>query len=262
MDKRVAIVTGGSSGIGLWTARALRERGCIVYEFSRTGMGEEGIFHITCDVTDEQQVRDAVAQVVHEQGRLDLTVNCAGYGISGAVEFTEVSDARRQMDVNFFGMVNVNRASIPELRMTRGKIVNISSVAATAAIPFQTYYSASKAAINSYTLSLANELKPFGIRVCAVMPGDTATGFTDARRKNPTGDDVYGGKISASVTKMEKDERNGMPAEKAGQYIASVALSSRNGLLYTIGFSYKCINLLLKLLPIRVSNWLIGKLYA
>lgn len=262
MDKRVAVVTGGSSGIGLWTARALRERGCTVYEFSRTGMGEGGIFHITCDVTDEQQVRDAVAQVVHEQGRLDLTVNCAGFGISGAVEFTESADARRQMDVNFFGMVNVNRAGIPELRKTRGKIVNVSSVAATAAIPFQTYYSASKAAINSYTLSLANELKPFGIRVCAVMPGDTATGFTDARNKSTSGDDVYGGRISASVSKMEKDERNGMSAEKAGQYIASVALSGRNGLLYTIGFSYKCVNLLLKLLPVRLSNWLIGKLYA
>lgn len=85
-----------------------------------------------------------------------------------------------------------------------GRIVNLSSVAAPAAIPFQTYYSVSKAAINDFTLATANEVRPFGITVCAVMPGDICTGFTDARQKIPAGDEIYGGRISRSVAGMEK----------------------------------------------------------
>lgn len=259
---KVALVTGGSSGIGRCTAAALRDAGCTVYEFSRRENTVEGIQHISVDVTDEAAVRRAVEQIALAEARIDIAVNCAGFGISGAVEFTELADAKRQFDVNFFGTVNVNRAVIPVMRRGGGRIVNISSVAAVSHIPFQTYYSASKAAMESYTCALANEVKPFGITVTAAQPGDIRTGFTDARKKSAAGDDVYCGRISRSVAGMEKDEQKGMSAEFAGRYIAKLALKKSVKPIYTVGLGYKCLSLLCKLLPCRLRNWAVGMLYA
>ena len=260
---KVVIITGGSSGIGLCTAAALRDRGCKVYELSRRDSEVTGITHIKCDVTDEAQIAAAVGQVMAENGRIDILINNAGFGISGAVEFTDTAEAQRLFDVNFFGMVRMNRAVLPLMRQQGGgRIVNLSSVAAPVPIPFQTYYSAGKAAVNSYTMALSNEVKPFGITVCAVMPGDIKTGFTSARQKNIAGDDIYGGRITRSVAGMEKDEQTGMDPAKAGAFIASVALKNSRKPLYTIGFGYKCAVFLTKILPARWLNALIGQLYA
>lgn len=135
--------------------------------------------------------------MISEQGRIDILINNAGFGISGAVEFTQTEEAMRLFDVNFFGMVRMTEKVIPYMRENGGgRIVNISSVAAVVPIPFQTYYSASKAAISSYSMALANEVGRFGIRVSAIMPGDISTGFTDARKKITEGDDVYRGSVS------------------------------------------------------------------
>ena len=263
MSESVALVTGGSSGIGLCTAEALRAAGCRVYILSRREFKREGLTHLCADVTCEDEVRRAVDSLLDREGRLDILVNCAGFGISGAIEFTELSDAKRQMDVNFFGMVNVTRAVLPHMRRRgSGRIVNISSVAACAAIPFQAYYSASKAAINAYTLALANEVRPYGVSVAAIQPGDIRTGFTDARAKSAAGDEEYGGRISRSVAKMEHDERTGMSAEAAGAYVAKIALRPRVKPLYAIGFSYKCVCVLCAVLPCTLRNRIIGALYA
>lgn len=177
----------------------------------------EGLHHIRADITDETQVRAAVQQVMDAEGQIDVVVNNAGFGISGAVEFTDTADAQRLFNADFFGMVRVNRAVIAHMRAAgRGRIVNLSSVAGPLPIPFQTYYSAAKAAVNAYTMALANELRPFGITVCAVQPGDIHTGFTAAREKTVTGDEVYGGRISRSVSRMEHDEQTGMDPAAAG----------------------------------------------
>ena len=259
---KVVIITGGSSGIGLCTAAALRDRGCKVYELSRRDSEVEGITHLRCDITDEEQIKAAVAQVLDENGRIDILINNAGFGISGAVEFTETSDAQRLFDVNFFGMVRMNRAILPLMReQGHGRIVNLSSVAAPVPIPFQTYYSAGKAAVNSYTMALSNEVKPFGITVAAVMPGDIKTGFTAARKKNTAGDDIYGGRIAKCVAVMEHDEQNGMEAALAGRFIAKTALKNKPRTISTIGFSYKMAVFLLRHLPMGWANLLVGKMY-
>lgn len=260
---KIALVTGGSSGIGSCTVDALLAKGYTVYELSRRDNPRTDIHHLGADVTDEQAVQAAVAQLVKEQGRVDVLVNCAGFGISGAIEFTELADARRQMDVNFFGMVNTCKAVLPVMRaQKKGRIVNISSVAAPVAIPFQAFYSASKAAINDYTCALANEVRPYGITVTAVQPGDIRTGFTAARKKSVLGDDVYGGRISRSVAVMEHDEQNGMKPEVAGRYVAKIADKKHVKPLYTIGFSYKLVCVLCKILPCGLQNRIIGMLYA
>ena len=263
MSRPVAIVTGGTSGIGRETAAALRSAGCRVYTVSRRPAPLQGTAHFSADVTDEAAVEAAVKAIYQEAGAVDILINCAGFGISGAVEFTASEEAKRQFDVNFFGMVNMNKAVIPLMRQAGGgRIVNISSVAAPVPIPFQTYYSASKAAINNYTMALANELKPFGISLCAIQPGDIATGFTDARAKSAAGDDIYEGRIAKSVAKMEKDEKGGGSAVAAGRYIAKIALKKKVKPLYAIGFAYKAVCVLMKILPCRLANSIIGRLYA
>ena len=259
---RTVIVTGASSGIGLATAKLFARSGDKVYDFSRSGCDNDGIFHITCDVTDEESVRNAVSAVIEKEGRIDVLVNNAGFGISGAAENTDTAKARKQFDVNFFGTFNVSKAVIPFMRDRRsGVIINISSMAAPLAIPFQLFYSASKSAINSLTLALANEVRPFGIKVCAVMPGDVKTGFTAAREKD--GDSgVYASVLSKSVSTMEHDEENGMSPDEIAKAVFKLSLKKNPKPLSTVGFQYKAFAVLAKALPTRAVNYIIGQLYA
>ena len=261
MNTKIVLLTGGSSGIGKATAQALRARGCTVYEMSRRPSDDR--WHISGDVTNIEQARAAVQTVIAREGRLDVLVNNAGFGISGAVEFTDACSAQAQLDVNFQGMSNLCQAALPYLRAQgSGRIVNLSSVAAVVPIPFQAYYSASKAAINAFSMALANEVGRFGIRVSAIMPGDISTGFTDARKKITEGDDVYRGSVSRSVGTMEKDERGGMDVTKAGAFVAKAAIDRRHKPLYTIGAQYKLAVLLTKILPAAWLNRLIRVIYA
>lgn len=260
--EKVVILTGGTSGIGAATARLLRERGCRVYEFSRRDAADP--FHTSVDVTDEAAVKAAVDEVVAKEGRVDVLVNNAGFGISGAMEFTESADAHRLMEVNLFGMDNAIRAVLGHMRKAgSGRIVNISSVAGVFAIPFQAWYSISKAAVRSLTMALYNEVAPYGVEVCSVLPGDIKTGFTAARQKSAAGDAEYGGRISKSVEKMEKDEQNGMRPEDAAKTIVRVALQKgRVKPYYTIGFAYQALVFLERVLPCRTVRWLLGILYG
>lgn len=263
MDKKIAVLTGGTSGIGMQTALALKNAGYTVYELSRRAQGVEGLNHLVADVTDEAAVKKAVDEIVAREGKIDVLVNNAGFGISGAVEFTKTEDAKRLFDTNFFGMVNMNRAVVPVMREAgQGRIVNISSVAGQIPMPFQTYYSAAKAATNSYTMALANELRPYGVTVCAVQPGDIKTGFTKAREKTVDGDDVYGGRIGRSVSRMEHDEQTGMDPAVAGKFIANVAMKKRVSPIYTIGASYSFLTFLTRLMSWKTMNKIIGAIYA
>ncbi len=259
MKGRVAVVTGASSGIGLATAELLLSQGWTVYNLSRRRAGSA--IHIPTDVTDAGAVRAAFERVESEAGGLSLLVNCAGFGISGAAEMTELSQAKRQFDVNLFGTLLCSQQAAGIMRRNGGgRIINVSSAAAIFSIPFQSFYSASKAAINSLTLAMDNELRGFGVRVTAIMPGDVKTGFTDAREKN-SADGVYGGAVAKSVAVMERDERGGMTPESIAKYIVKTASRRHPKPLYAVGFQYKLFALLFKLLPIRTVNYLVGKLY-
>ena len=205
----------------------------------------------------------AVGRMAAETGKIDLLINCAGFGISGAAEYTPQAEAEAQLRVNLLGTANMCRAVIPIMRAQGGgRIVNVSSVAAVAPLPFQAWYSASKAAMNSFSMSLHNEVSRFGISVCCVMPGDTATGFTDGRRKLGEGSEIYGGAIARSVAKMEKDERAGVPAGKVAAVICRTAERKRVRPLYTVGWDYRALAVLAKLLPAGWKQWILKKMYA
>lgn len=262
MDK-VCVVTGGSSGIGRCTAAALRDKGCRVYELSRHERPQEGVVHIDADLTVEEQVKSAVAEILAREGKIDVLVCNAGFGVSGAAEFTSPEESHAQLELNLFGMDRAVRAVVPSMRERKsGRIVCMSSIAAILPIPFQLWYSVSKASVNAYVLALQNELRPFGISVCAVMPGDIATGFTAARQKSELGDNVYAGRVSRSVSHMERDEVNGMRPETAASFIAKTALTPHTRPLLALGTPYKAAAAAAKLLPRRLTNYVVGLVYS
>lgn len=259
---KTLIISGGSSGIGKATAELFAQKGYSVYELSRHGNSHDGITHITCDVTDEQSCLDAVAKVLEMTDHIDVVISNAGFGISGAIEFTRTEDAKRLFDVNFFGALNLTKAVLPQLRKQHGgRILYTSSVAAVLPVPYQSFYSASKSAIDAMALALQNEVRQFGIRVACLLPGDVATGFTAAREKSIAGSEVYAN-IEHAVFAMEKDEQNGMTPDQMARIFYHMAETRRLRSYYVGGFSYKLFCLLQKLLPVTFVNWLEGKLYS
>ena len=260
--KRTLVLTGGSSGIGLATVQLFAEHGWQVFELSRHGVNHDGITHIHCDVTDETSVRQAISEVRSKTDHIDVVISNAGFGISGPVEFTTTGEARRQFDVNFFGAFHLVKAVLPILRaQRRGRIIFTSSVAAVLSIPYQSFYSASKSALNAMALALANEVRPFGITVAVLMPGDVATGFTDAREKNVAGQEVYQ-HVQSSVAAMERDERGGMTPEKMAYDLYHIATRRSVKPLYVGGVLYSVFYILNRLLPTRMVNRIVGKMYS
>jgi len=269
-NMKTLVISGGSSGIGKATASLFAERGWRVFELSRHGQSVTGdglpvtgeIIHIFCDVCSEESTRAAIAEVLRQTERIDVVISNAGYGISGPVEFTDIAAAEHQMDVNFMGAVRFTQAVLPQLRQQGGgRLIYTSSVAASLPVPYQAFYSASKAAINAMALALANEVRAFGISVSVMMPGDVSTGFTDARDKSTAGEDVYRG-ANKAVTAMERDERAGMSPRQMAELFLHIATCRSPRPQYVGGFSYRVLCLLERLLPKRLSNWIEYKVYS
>lgn len=174
---RTAIVTGASSGIGMATARALAADGATVYALARrvermAELRADGIRPLSVDVTDDPSMTSAVDRIVEETGRLDVLVNNAGYGSYGAVEDVPISEARRQFEVNVFGLGRMIQLAVPQLRRQgAGTIVNISSMGGKIYTPFGGWYHATKFAVEGLSDALRLELAPFGVRVVVIEPG-------------------------------------------------------------------------------------------
>ena len=273
---RTLIITGGSSGIGKSTASLFAERGWRVFELSRHG-GEEAkvesrktatlkdageVVHIYCDVCSEASCKKAIEEVLKQTDHIDVVISNAGYGISGPIEYTKIADAEHQMDVNFMGAVRFTQAVLPQLRRQGyGRIIYTSSVAAQLPVPYQAFYSASKAAINAMALALANEVRNFGISVSVMMPGDVSTGFTDARNKSTAGEEIYRSAHKA-ITNMERDERAGMQPEQMARLFYHIATCHSPRPQYVGGFLYRVLCFLDRILPKRLVNWIEHKLYS
>lgn len=259
----VIIVTGASSGIGLSIAQHLSQKGHKVYGISRSKVHEKNVKSIQADVTSYEELKNAYQEIFDIEGTIDVLINNAGMGISGSIEDTTAEDANYLYQVNFMGVFNSTKAVLPLMRKSGGgKIFNMSSVAAKLAIPFQAFYSSSKAAINNFSEALAIEVAPFKIKICVLMPGDIKTGFTKNRKKNEFCSDCYRNRVEKSVAVMENDERNGMDPEAPAKLIARLIRRKNLPLYKTIGFKYKVFVVLHKLLPSKLANWVVGLIYG
>lgn len=200
--QKTILITGCSSGIGLQTAIYLAGKGHRVYasmrdtnkktdlvEAARTAKVSVGV--VKLDVTDEKSIKSAVGSILKKEGRIDVLVNNAGYGLGGFIEDISLDEMRAQFETNVFGLVRVTQEVLPSMRRERkGTIINISSVVGKVALPIIGMYSASKFAVEAITDSMRIELSPFGIKVTAVEPGEIKTNFGTSMRmakksKNP-----------------------------------------------------------------------------
>lgn len=274
---QVILLTGGSSGIGAATAILLAQEGNHVYAGSRSGRLPEDlkpeslaacrgfVRAIALDVNDASSLQSAVENICREEGRLDVLVCNAGNGIAGAIEQTNEEEAKYQFETCFFGAVKSIQACLPTFRAQgHGKIITVTSVAAVIPLPYQAFYSAVKAALLSLTQSLQLELKPFHIQCCSILPGDTKTGFTAARKYTKAAQDSsspYYKAMMASVQKMEKDEQNGMSAQVIARAIVRQVRRRRMSISVTPRIDYWAIGLLVRLLPRRLVLWIVGLLY-
>lgn len=272
----VVLVTGASSGIGRSVATYLAGRGYRVYGTSRKlqpeGSDETGrdadaggfLKMLRMDVCSEDSVKAAVEKVIELEGELGIVVNNAGMGIAGSVEDTTPDEAFLQLDTNFFGMHRVIRQVLPHMRQRgRGLIINMSSVGALFPIPYQSMYVASKAAIEGMTGSLRNELRPFGINVSMVEPGDTKTGFTANRVfiKNCGEGSAYRTYCDKSVAVMVHDETHGPDPIVVAKVVGKIIERRKPPLVKTVGLQYKILVFMKRLVPRALESYIVGKMY-
>ncbi len=257
---KTVLVTGASSGIGKETADLFAMKGFKVYAASRhpKETGNKSIVPLEMDVTDVQSIQRAREQI----DELGVIVHCAGFGISGSAEMTPLDRAKAQMETNYFGVLNVNSAFLPLLRKNpRSLVLMTSSVAGLVPIPYQSHYSSSKYAIEAYAQSLRLEAWKFGVRVSLVEPGDTKTGFTKARTSDEPADSPYLEECKAAVAQMAHDEQKGKSADSVAKVFIKLAYRRNPPVRCAVGFDYKALAFLAKLLPARLINWIIKLIY-
>lgn len=179
--KPIALITGASAGMGKDFALRLLKEGYVVYGGARRveKMGDivaAGGYALALDVTDETSAKSAIAHIITQHGRIDVLINNAGYGQFGAVEDVPLSEARRQMDVNLFGLAFMSQLVLPHMRSQKGgTIFNISSIGGKVATPMGGWYHASKFAVEALSDALRLEVRPFGIHVVVIEPGGIAS---------------------------------------------------------------------------------------
>lgn len=260
MNKKVVIITGASSGIGKATREMLLSNGYIVYNISRKC--DVGEFDYSCDVNDFVKIKDIFEAIYQKEKQIDVLINNAGFGIAGAIENTKPENVYNLFNTNLSSVVTLSSLIIPYLKQTKGKIVNIGSVASVIPLPFQACYSAAKAGVLSFSKALAMEVKDFGIKVSCILPGDTKTNFTKARVIDKDEKNLYLDRDEKSIKKMEEDEQKGASPDSVAKVILKVLKKKNPPLKKTVGVSYKLIVFLAKILPDKLLNYIIKKIYG
>lgn len=258
-------ITGATSGIGKACAIRFANAGCEVIGTTLHGTYSEESFPsggtikiIPMDVTDDE----SVATVIEKIEEIDVAILSAGMGVAGAAEELPMELAKKQMDVNYFGVLRVGRQILPKMRKQgKGLVLIISSIAGKVPIPMQSHYSSSKYALEAYAQSARMEMKEYGVKVCLVEPGDTHTGFTDNRQSYYDKNSVYYKVSKKSIGKMEQDELNGRSPDSVAKVCEKLVSRKNPPIRVAVGIEYKLLMFLLRFMPDRFTLWILGKLY-
>lgn len=186
--KKTVFITGGSSGIGKSIGEFLLQKGYQVYGTSRNpeNYPDSQFPLLTLEVRSSESIHKAIIQVLQQSGRIDVLINNAGVGITGALEEIPMNEIRNNFETNLFGPIEIMQAVLPHLRnQNSGLIINITSIAGYMGLPFRGVYSASKGALELITESIRMEVKQFGIQIVNVAPGDFATNIASRRYHAP-----------------------------------------------------------------------------
>jgi len=258
MKTKVALVTGASSGIGKATAERLAKAGYNVYGTSRRGAqaGDQPFKMLSLDVTSDESVEAAVREVIRREGRIDVLVNNAGFGVAPAgAEESSIEQARSIFETNFFGLVRMTLAVLPHMRRQgSGRIVNIGSVLGFVPMPYGALYAATKHAIEGYSESLDHELRTKGIRVSVIEPAYTKTPF-DANFLEPDAKlDEYR-EVRAAVSKRVKEVMESAdPPGIVANVVLEAAGAERPKLRYPAGKLANRLHLLRKFAPVDMMD--------
>jgi NAD(P)-dependent dehydrogenase (short-subunit alcohol dehydrogenase family) len=260
-NQRVAIVTGASSGIGKSTAELLARSGYKVYGTSRRqpesgATSPNGIEMIALDVTSDESVEAAVRTVVERSGRLDLLVNNAGFGVApGGAEESSIEQAKSIFETNFFGVVRMTRAVLPQMRQQRsGRIINIGSVVGFIPMPFGALYSATKHAVEGYSESLDHEVRTMGIRVSVIEPAYTNTPFDANLLETDAKLDAYHQVRELVRLSMKQKIDGGDDPTVVAAAVLAAANAQRPKARYTAGPLAKRLRLLRKFAPVGLMD--------
>lgn len=270
--KKVIVITGASSGMGKDTALRLLEEGHIVYGAARRidrmqDIVQAGGRALALDVTKQESIQQAIKQVLQEQDRIDVLWNNAGYSVNGAVENISYEEARRQFDVNLFGVAEMTKAVLPKMReQGHGKIINTSSIGGKMHMPvLASWYHASKFALEGWSDALRMELEPFGIDVVLLEPGGVSTEFVDVLSK-PMMEKAKGTAYEEITQKVANglvnanNPKNMSPTSVVSNAILKIIRAKKPKTRYVVGKNAKVILTLRRLLNDRAYDKVIRRL--
>lgn len=254
---KVVLITGGSSGIGKAIGEFLFHKGFTVYGTSRDpDKITNSVFPlITLDVRSAESVHQAVNKVISISKRIDVVINNAGVGITGPLEETPTNEMRNNFETNFFGPIEVIKAVLPQMRKQKsGLIINITSIAGYMGLPFRGIYSASKGALELVSEAVSIEVKPFGINIVNIAPGEFATDIASHRYHAPLLEDsVYKTAYENTLAMMNSHMHSGEDPNDFAKEVYHIIENKNPKLHYKIGaFMQKFSIVLKRILPDRI----------
>jgi short-subunit dehydrogenase len=268
---RRILVTGAGRGIGGAIAGRLaaaghavvgtvrdQDRARVLTDVARQ-QGLRLIF-IPLDLRQHDSVETAASRVLAD-GPLDVLINNAGFGLFGAVEDAAAEEVARQFEVNLLGPIQLTRLLLPSLRERKGRIIWVGSLAGRQSLPFQGHYSATKAGVAALSDALRMELRPLGVQVACVEPGDISTGFTDARVTTCAGSSVYAAAAARSRAAVEHEERHAPDADCVARVVERLVVLRRLPTRVAVGRLSRTTTLLLRLLPHSFGQFAVRVLY-
>lgn len=266
---KTALVTGASSGIGEETARTLHRLGYTVYAAARRTdrlqkLANGGIHALAMDVTDDKSMTSGIDSIIAETGRIDVLVNNAGYGSYGAIEDVPLDEARRQFEVNLFGLGRLTQLVLPHMRAQKfGTIINISSMGGRLTTPLGGWYHATKYAVEALSDALRMETTPFGINVVVIEPGGIRTewsGIAADHLEETAEGSAYALQIKAVANSMRSESTNNRqsPPSVIADTVEKIVTARKPRTRYVVGFAAKPLVTLRRILPDRAFDRVIS----